>query len=183
MKILILDGGARSGNDPLADYLASFEAALASGGAEVRRIRLAEMEIRFCTGCWSCWWATPGLCALRDGMEEVYPAFLEADRVVWAVPLVLGTASALVKKTQDRLIPLLHPYIELVDGECHHRRRYDRYPELGLIVDPRDPDTTEDLAGTRLLFERFALNLRSRLVFFASTRANPEEAAREALAA
>lgn len=30
----------------------------------------------------------------------------------------------------DRTIPHYHPYIELVDGECHHVARYDRYPDM-----------------------------------------------------
>lgn len=180
MKILILNGDTRPGTSPLAAYLGSFETGFTSGVAEITRIDLAALDIRFCTGCWSCWWATPGRCAFRDGMETIYPAFLKADLVVWAAPLVLGTVPALVKKTQDRLIPLIHPYIELVHGECHHRKRYGRYPELGLILEPAAEDSQADLDGVRLLFERFALNLRSRLAFFSTTDGNPGEAVREA---
>ncbi len=183
MKILILNGDARPGNTPLTEYLAKFEAGLRAGKADVRRTDLAALDIRFCTGCWSCWWATPGRCAFRDGMEPIYPAFLESDLVVWAAPLVLGTVPALVKKTQDRLIPLIHPYIELVEGECHHRKRYERYPELGLVLEPGVEDGRSDLDGARRLLERFALNFRSRLAFFGVTDGNPGEAAREALAA
>lgn len=183
MKILILNGDARPGTTPLAAFLAEFEAGLRAGMAEVDRRDLADREIRFCTGCWSCWWATPGRCVFRDGMESIYPSFLDADLVVWAAPLVLGTVPALVKKTQDRLISLLHPYVELVQGECHHRKRYGSYPGLGLLLEPAPEDGRADLDGTRLLFERFALNLRSRLAFFAATDGNPGEAAREALAA
>jgi len=183
MKILILNGDNGPGNSPLAAYLEHFETGLRAGGAEYSRIDLAELEVSYCTGCWSCWWATPGRCVFKDGMEAIYPAFLQADLVVWASPLVLGTVPALVKKTQDRLIPLVHPYIELVDGECHHRRRYPGYPDFGLILAPEAMDGPEDLAGVRRLFERFALNLRSRLALFATIGGVPEEAAREALAA
>ncbi|MCK7480984.1 MAG: NAD(P)H-dependent oxidoreductase [Candidatus Moduliflexus flocculans] len=118
MKILILNGDARPGDTPLAAYLEKFEAGLRAENAEITRIDLATLDIRFCTGCWSCWWASPGRCVFRDGMETIYPAFLEAGLVVWAAPLVLGTVPALVKKTQDRLIPLIHPYIELVQGSA-----------------------------------------------------------------
>lgn len=183
MKILILNGDARPGETPLAAYLAKFEAGLRAEHAEVTRFDLSPLDIRFCTGCWSCWWATPGRCVFRDGMEAIYPAFLEADLVVWASPLVLGTVPALVKKTQDRLIPLIHPYIELVHGECHHRKRYERYPELGLILEPTAEDNQTDLDGVRRLFERFALNLKSRLTLFSTTDENPGEAVRETLAA
>jgi hypothetical protein len=183
MKILILNGDARPGETPLAVYLAKFKAALEAGGASVKRLDLSELDIKFCTGCFTCWWATPGLCAFRDGMETIYPAVLESDLLIWASPLVLGTVPTLVKKTQDRLIPLLHPYFELVQGEVHHRKRYDRYPDLGLIVEPRAEDDPEDLAGVRFLFERFGVNLHSSFKVFASTEDVPEEAAREALTA
>jgi len=183
MKILILNGDARPGNTPLAAYLAKFEAALEAGGAEVKRLRLSELDIKFCTGCFTCWWATPGLCAFRDGMEKIYPAVLESDLLIWASPLVLGTVPTLVKKTQDRLIPLLHPYFELVQGEVHHRLRYDRYPDLALIVEPRAEDGQEELSGVRLLFERFGVNLHVPLKVFASADSIPEEAAHEALTA
>lgn len=183
MKILILNGDSHPGNSPLAAYLEGFETGLKTRQAEVTRFDLAALDIRFCTGCWSCWWATPGRCVFRDGMEAIYPAFLEAELVVWAAPLVLGTVPALVKKTQDRLIPLIHPYIQLVDGECHHRKRYGRYPDLGLILEPKPEDGRADLDVVRRLFERFALNMRCRLAFFSTTDGNPGEAVREALAA
>jgi len=35
----------------------------------------------------------------------------------------------------DRTIPHYHPYIEIVDGECHHKARYERYPELHFYFD------------------------------------------------
>jgi multimeric flavodoxin WrbA len=183
MKILILNGDTRPGNTALAAYLAKFEAGLKAEAAEVSRMDLAALDIRFCTGCWSCWWATPGRCVFRDGMENIYPAVLESDLLVWASPLVLGTVPTLVKKTQDRFIPLLHPYFELVQGEVHHRLRYDRYPSLGLIVEARSEDSGEDLSVVRRLFERFGVNMHVPLKLFASTDSMPEEAAREALTA
>ena len=182
MRILILNGDTRPKETTLARYLADFETRLSDHGALVRRIDLADLDLKFCTGCWSCWLATPGRCVFRDGMEGVYPEFLASDLVVWASPLVLGTVPALVKKTQDRLIPLVHPYIQLVHGECHHRKRYDRYPDLGLIVAPESADMPEDLRNVRHLFERFALNLRADLRLFATVDSSPEESVDAALA-
>jgi multimeric flavodoxin WrbA len=112
-------------------------------------------------------------------MAGLYPKVVAADLVVWAVPLVLGAQNALTKKAQDRMIPLLHPYIELVSGESHHRRRYARYPDLALVVEPGLEDGERDVATVRRLFERFALNCRSRLSFFATTSMDPKEAADE----
>jgi hypothetical protein len=118
-------------------------------------------NFRFCTGCWSCWWATPGLCAHKDDMAGLYPKMVEADLVVWASPLILGTVSALLKKAQDRFIPLAHPYIKVVEGECHHRHRYQKNADIGLIVGPTADDDEEDLRIAREFFRRFSLNSRT----------------------
>src|ERR1035437_3288965 len=103
-------------------------------GHEVTRIDLRDLDIKFCTGCWSCWWATPGKCVFRDHMLQIYPEMVAAELIIWASPLILGHVSALTKTAQDRFIPLAHPYIEVVDGECHHRKRYEHNANVGLFV-------------------------------------------------
>jgi len=40
----------------------------------------------------------------------------------------MGFLSSLMKNTMDRNIPLVHPHLEEVDGEVHHKKRYDKYP-------------------------------------------------------
>jgi multimeric flavodoxin WrbA len=155
--------------DSLSGYLDSFASGLEGRGHQVRKMILGEMDIRFCSGCWACWWQSPGQCAFRDDMELLYPAILDSDLVVWAAPLVLGTVPALVKKVQDRLIPLVHPYFAIVKGEAHHRKRYANYPDLAFLAGPAAMDGPEDLALARLLVERFAVNMRGGFRFFATT--------------
>ena len=93
------------------------------------------------------------------------------------------TISALLKKVQDRFIPIAYPYIELVDGECHHRHRYAHNAELGLFLDPSPEDTEEDLAINHDLFLRFSKNTRTRLRLFATTSTPIEEVLHDMLAA
>lgn len=181
MNCLILNGNPEpSGFD---DYLTCFQAEMIGRGATVERIDLRDLDFRFCTGCWSCWWATPGLCAHKDDMAGLYPKMVEADLVVWASPLILGTVSALLKKAQDRFIPLAHPYIKVVEGECHHRHRYQKNADIGLIVGPTADDDEEDLRIAREFFRRFSLNSRTAFRLFATTATPVKEAADEATAA
>ncbi len=181
MKCLILSGNPEpSGFDA---YLDGFARGLNEKGHEVKRIDLRELKLAFCTGCWSCWWASPGLCAIKDDMVTVYPQMVEADLVVWASPLVMGTMSSLKKKVQDRFIPLAHPYIELYKGECHHRHRYARNADIGLIVEATPQDGPEDIALAKRFFERFSRNTRSKFRLFASTERSIEEAVDEAITA
>jgi len=173
MNWLILNGNPRQ--SAFDTYLDRLGEGLESRGHTPVRFDLRELDLRFCTGCWSCWWTTPGLCVIRDDMSRIYPRFAEADIVIWASPLVLGTVSALIKTVQDRFIPMVHPYIEIVDGEFHHRLRYAHNADLGLLVVPAEEDTTEDMAVNRTLFERFARNTRTRLRFCLATDTPAEE--------
>ncbi len=181
MHCLVLNGNPKP--SAFDDYLTRFAQALTTNGHTALRFDLRDANIRYCVGCWTCWWKTPGLCAMKDDMRAIYPEMVKADLIVWASPLVLGAISALTKKAQDWFIPLAHPYIELVDGECHHRHRYAHNADLGVIVEPAADDTAEDVAIARAFFERFSRNTRTRLRLFATSTTTVEEAAHEALAA
>jgi hypothetical protein len=183
MKVLILDGSPVPERTGFTDYLDEFVAGLEARGEGSKRLLLRDLDIRFCTGCWNCWWTSPGLCSFRDGMDGIYPEVMAADLVVWAAPLVLGAVPALVKKVQDRLIPLLHPYFTFVNGEVHHRKRYATYPDLGFLLEPERMDGPEDLAVARRLAERFTINMRGGFRFFATTRDPIEEVLNAATAA
>ena len=74
----------------------------------------------------------------------------------------MGFVTAQTKKICDRLIPLVHPYIEVDGGEFHHVRRYDSYPELGLLLLDPDKDV-ERFDVIRNVFERLSINLKSSL--------------------
>jgi multimeric flavodoxin WrbA len=170
MYCLIIDGnpaldGAGEGFDR---YVGGFASGLQSKGHKVGRFVLRELDLAFCTGCWACWWKTPGLCAFKDDIVALHREMTKADLIVWASPLILGNVSALLKTAQDRFVPMVHPYISIQDGECHHRPRYARAPDIGLIVAP-DPDDGElDLALARSFFERFAKNAHGKFRLFAT---------------
>jgi multimeric flavodoxin WrbA len=122
------------------------------------------MDITYCNGCWGCWVKTPGECQVPDDAETVREETINSDLVLFASPMIMRFTSALLKKTMDKLIPLLHPYIELVRKECHHRKRYDKYPKIALLLDKTGADE-EDVSITVSIFERFALNFKNRLNF------------------
>jgi hypothetical protein len=82
-----------------------------------------------------------------------------------AAPVVMGFPSALLKKMTDKLLPNLHPYFMIDQGEIHHRPRYERYPKMGLLLE-KSPDTDEeDLVLIEELYRRLALNMKSPLCF------------------
>ncbi len=107
---------------------------------------------------------------MRDDSALVCRAVINSDLTIFASPVIMGYTSALLKKAQDRLLPLLRPYLEVHQGEMHHRARYDRRPRLALLVEP-EPDTdAEDIAIIiEGVYRRNAINLQSSLAFAKST--------------
>ncbi len=160
MKITILNGDLVEGHSDFSTYLSKLEALLKKDN-EVVKFDLKLMNLNYCTGCWSCWWKTPGLCAIKDDGEEVFKTVINSDFVIFASPMVAGFISSELKKITDRLITLLHPYIIIKDRELHHRKRYDSYPDFGVIVHSEEDTDHEDIKIVSDIYDRFALNFHS----------------------
>lgn len=98
-------------------------------------VRLGHQSITACIGCWSCWLKTPGRCVMNDKMAEIYPDYVNSDTVILLMNTAQGFISQQAKAFLDRTIPHYHPYIEMVDGECHHVARYKCYPDMVFYYD------------------------------------------------
>jgi len=171
MKILILNGNPEEENSDFEDYLKHLETRLSQDNNEIRVFRLRELNIIPCTGCWDCWVKTPGNCSFNDDTIEIRKEYIHSDLVIFASPLIAGFVSSVLKKVMDKLIPLLHPYIEIVKGECHHAGRYSKYPLIGLVYQNPEKSNEPEII-TRQIFNRFALNFRTNMAFSFSTKTN-----------
>jgi len=105
------------------------------------------------------------MCVIDDDISEVLNTFINSDLVIFASPMKMGFPSSLMKKVNDRLIPLVHPYITLVNDECHHVARYSSYPAWGLILEEEANGNKEDLALVESIYNRTALNIKSEIKF------------------
>ena len=162
-------------------YLEDLASALGRAGHPATEVRLRDLRLHACIGCFDCWWKHPGVCTFKDDGPDYLRAVIGSDVTVFATPVVMGFAGALARRAAERVIPLLLPYAELVQGECHHRKRYDRYPTLGLLLDPAPDTDAEDLAILERAYARMALNLRSTLRCTRTVH-DPIEEVRDALA-
>lgn len=175
MKITILNGNPEATS--FDTYLAKLGALLQSAGQTVTRLDLRDMRLGYCIGCWGCWVKTPGECISRDASLEMDRAVIQADFVLWAAPLKLGFPSELLKRANDKHLPLIHPYTVVDQAEAHHRKRYARYPRLGLLVQ-KEADTDErDLQIMTDIYCRTALNFKTRLEFSLTTESSVAEVA------
>ena len=101
----------------------------------LRIIKFGDQSIKSCIGCWNCWLKTPGRCVMVDQMTEIYPDYINSDTIILLMDTAQGFINHRAKAFFDRTIPHYNPYIEIVDGECHHVARYKRYPDMVFYYD------------------------------------------------
>ncbi len=179
MKITILNGDYPDDDPDFGNYLDRLEKELKKGN-EVIRFDLKDMDLKYCMGCWTCWWKTPGQCVIKDDGEKIFREVINSDFFIFASPLVAGFTTALLKKITDRLIVLLHPYIIVKEGEFHHRKRYDSYPDFGVIIQAEKDTTDIDIKIVSNIYDRLALNLHSKKKYLRSSdKTKIEELANE----
>ncbi|MBI9050322.1 MAG: flavodoxin family protein [Anaerolineaceae bacterium] len=165
MKNVVIINGSPSDKNGLNKKANQLHAELINNAITSTQIKLRELRIDHCTGCWSCWNKTPGECILQDDVANCLRQIIHADLLIFAAPLFMGYPSALTKRFMDRMIPLVHPYIEWDRGECHHWARYEKYPRLALLLEKENDTDKVDINIVRDLFSRAARNLKSDLAF------------------
>lgn len=177
MNILFMNGS--DAGSALDAYARDMAAEVTAAGHTARELTLREMEYTPCRGCFHCWLKTPGLCMYKDDGDTICRAFLAADCVVLVAPVIMGYPAARVKNALDRVIPLVHPWLVNVDGEIHHVKRYEKYPQLALLMEKNAATDDEDIAIITELFQRAALNLQSSLKMAKTSETPAKEAAHE----
>lgn len=106
MKILVIScSEKKDGNTE--KLTKAFSEGAESEGAHVDIVRMSKTDIRGCRGCNSC--TTSNICIIKDGMQEVYPLFLDADVIVFATPVYFWGISSQMKAVMDRLYALGAP--------------------------------------------------------------------------
>lgn len=167
MKIAILNGSPAEENFVLDDYLQQLQNIIIAKGMVSEMLILRELSADYCTGCWACWVKTPGLCVFNDDSHLACRAVIHSDFVLFASPVIMGFYSAVLKKFIDKLIPLVHPYVTVDQGEAHHRHRYAPrdYPLGGLLLEKTSGTDEEDIGIIQAIHSRTMLNLKSRNVF------------------
>lgn len=111
-----------------------------------------------CTGCWSCWWKTPGLCVSKD-LDAFYRAYIHADRAVFFAKVKRGFVSSNMKSLFDRMLPLYLPYMSYKTGESMHVPRYAKYPDIEFYYEDNfDSDPAyigDERSAARDIFEAY----------------------------
>jgi putative sterol carrier protein/FMN-dependent NADH-azoreductase len=132
-KVLVIQASPRNRAGATEIMLKELVAGLEGAGASVDSVYLAEADIKNCTGCYTCWKHTDGVCVHQDAMSVLLPRIPEYDLLVLATPLYTDSIPGKLKSFHDRCIPLFHPYIFNKAGRCRHPSRYAKLPNTVLL--------------------------------------------------
>lgn len=100
-KVLIVSASPRKGgnSDILCD---EFAKGAREAGHEVEKIRLAEKNVGFCSGCYAC--QKLHKCVKDDDANEIVEKMLSADVIVLATPVYFYSMDAQLKALIDRCV-------------------------------------------------------------------------------
>jgi len=134
-KIVVFDGGPRDTKFSKTTFMVNhFCRGAKSAGAEVEYVKLKDMKINSCTGCYTCWTKTPGECMFKDDMTDLRLKFRKADLIIFASPLYIFNVTGIMKNFLDRILPTVKPYMLIEEGETRHPHRYPEDKEQGFVV-------------------------------------------------
>lgn len=144
-KVVVITGSPRRGGN--TDLLAgAFVERAESLGHEVARFDAGRMKLQGCRACNACY-KTGKPCAFDDDFNQIPPAVLEADAVVFAMPTYWFSVPSNIKAVLDRL------YCFLPGGKLEEAKG----KKAALIACCGDADTSI-MDGITITFEKsFAL--------------------------
>jgi hypothetical protein len=99
VRIIAIDASPRRGVVSRSVEVAARAAETA--GATVERVRLADFDIRFCTGCKMC--RLTGACKIDDDLPHLAARIAESDGLIFGTPAYFRKADRTVQAVLDRL--------------------------------------------------------------------------------
>ena len=149
MKIVVITGSPRKGGNSFAMTEAFIKEAEQCGHT-VRRFDAAFLKIGGCHACMTCY-KTGKACSFDDDFNTIAPAILEADAVVYTMPVYWYSIPAQIKGVIDRIFSLVVGGKEIAGKKC------------GLITCCEEDDVTA-MDGVRMPIERSAALLKWDMV-------------------
>ena len=115
-KIVVITGSPRKGGNSFAMTDAFIQAAEAKGHT-VTRFDAAQKNIGGCHACMTCY-KTGKACSFDDDFNTVAPAILEADAIVFTMPVYWYSIPAQIKGVIDRIFSLVVGGKDIAGKEC-----------------------------------------------------------------
>ncbi len=138
-KIVVITGSPRKNGNSITMTEAFIEAAKAHGHT-ITRFDTASMTLKGCHACETCF-RTENACSFQDDFNIIAPAILDADAVVFTMPVYWYTIPSQIKAAIDKLFSFLIGGKDISGKEC------------GLIACCEENDMSV-LDGVRIPYER-----------------------------
>ncbi|MCI8329638.1 MAG: flavodoxin family protein [Oscillibacter sp.] len=148
-KIVVITGSPRKNGNSFAMTDAFIQAAEAKGHT-VTRFDAALKKVGGCRACETCF-KTGKACSFDDDFNAVAPAILEADAVVFTMPVYWYSIPAQIKGVIDRLFSFVVGGKDIAGKEC------------GMIVCCEEEDLSV-MDGVRIPLERSAALMKWKVV-------------------
>lgn len=149
MKIVVITGSPRKNGNSFAMTEAFIKEAEKRGNA-VQRFDAAFMKIGGCHACETCY-KTGKACSFDDDFNLIAPALLEADAVVYTMPVYWYSIPSQIKGVIDRVFSFVVGGKNIAGKKC------------GLIACCEEEDVTV-IDGVRVPIERSAALLKWNMV-------------------
>jgi len=149
MKIVVITGSPRKNGNSFAMTDAFIRAAEHRGNT-IQRFDAAFMQIGGCHACQTCY-QTGKACSFDDDFNRIAPALLEADAVVYTMPVYWYSIPAQIKGVIDRIFSLVVGGKDVAGKKC------------ALITCCEEDDLTV-MDGVRMPIERSAALLKWEMV-------------------
>lgn len=116
-------------------------------------------KIKPCMECDSCQRIKPGICAIKDGLNEILKQYLKADMAIIVTPIIFGTCNSRTKGFIDRTEPLGLPYQGSKNGKTMMEKRYDKYPDIIFVgIDEKNDINSNEAFKNTVINCNLALN-------------------------
>ena len=148
-KIVVITGSPRKNGNSFAMTDAFIQAAEAKGHS-VTRFDAAMKKVGGCRACETCF-KTGKACSFDDDFNTIAPAILEADAVVFTMPVYWYSIPAQIKGVIDRLFSFVAGGKDIAGKEC------------GMIVCCEEEDMSV-MDGVRIPLERSAALMKWKVV-------------------
>ena len=149
MKIVVITGSPRKNGNSFA-MTEAFIREAESLGHTVQRFDAALLQIGGCRACQTCF-KTGKACSFDDDFNRIAPAVLEADAVVYTMPVYWYSIPAQIKGVIDRIFSLVIGGKDVAGKKC------------ALITCCEEEDVTA-MDGVRMPIERSAALLKWEMV-------------------
>ena len=134
--VLVINGSPRGEKSNTFKITQAFcEGLNSKSGYSIQYWTVSEMNIKHCSGCFSCWTKTPGRCIFPDDMQTFLENYIHADIVIWSFPLYYFGMPSKIKALMDRTLPALEPFIENQGEDLPaHTMRYDLSNQENILI-------------------------------------------------